>query len=115
MFISLLLVNSLRDGFKLIKQMAGVRPLTKEDKEVISLYGKPITLYGILQAFTQDKVCIIFLYFSYNIFYSNSEVRTILLHLQAFIIFMQPLFLPRCLSYKIQARKNKMYESLLRY
>ncbi|RID61703.1 hypothetical protein BRARA_E00833 [Brassica rapa] len=35
--------------------MAGVRPLTEEDKEVISLYGKPITLYGILQAFTQDK------------------------------------------------------------
>ncbi|KAH0852170.1 hypothetical protein HID58_090911 [Brassica napus] len=54
--------------------MAGVRPLTEEDKEVISLYGKPITLYGILQAFTQDK----------------------------------PRFLPRCLSYKIQARKNKM-------
>ncbi|CAN6825055.1 hypothetical protein Bca4012_029306 [Brassica carinata] len=54
--------------------MAGVKPLTEEDKEVISLYGKPITLYGILQAFTQDK----------------------------------PRFLPRCLSYKIQARKNKM-------
>ncbi|KAF2565622.1 hypothetical protein F2Q68_00024321 [Brassica cretica] len=70
----------LRDSFKLIKQMAGVRPLTEEDKEVISLYGKPITFYGILQAFTQDK----------------------------------PRFLPRCLSYKIQARKNKMYESLLR-
>ena len=67
--------------------MAGVKPLTEEDKEVISLYGKPITLYGILQAFTQDKVCIIFLYFSFNIFYSNSEIRTILLHLQAFIIF----------------------------
>ncbi|KAH0882830.1 hypothetical protein HID58_058926 [Brassica napus] len=54
--------------------MAGVRPLAEEDKEVISLYGKPITFYGILQAFTQDK----------------------------------PRFLPRCLSYKIQARKNKM-------
>ncbi|KAF2601471.1 hypothetical protein F2Q70_00025025 [Brassica cretica] len=59
--------------------MAGVRPLTEEEKELMSLYGKPITVYDILQAFSQDK----------------------------------PRFFPRCLSYKIQARKNKMYESLL--
>ncbi|XP_013632545.1 PREDICTED: polycomb group protein VERNALIZATION 2-like [Brassica oleracea var. oleracea] len=57
--------------------MAGVRPLTEEEKELMSLYGKPITVYDILQAFSQDK----------------------------------PRFFPRCLSYKIQARKNKM-ESL---
>ena len=65
MFIndSLLLLNSLRGSFKLIKQMAGVRPLTEEEKELMSLYGKPITVYDILQAFSQDKVCIIFLYF----------------------------------------------------
>ncbi|KAH0849271.1 hypothetical protein HID58_091409 [Brassica napus] len=54
--------------------MAGVRPLTEEEKELISLYGKPITVYDILQAFSQDK----------------------------------PRFLPRCLSYRIQAKKNKM-------
>ncbi|CDY31712.1 BnaA05g08350D [Brassica napus] len=35
--------------------MAGVRPLTEEEKELISLYGKPITVYDILQAFSQDK------------------------------------------------------------
>uniref|UniRef100_M4CM79 Polycomb protein VEFS-Box domain-containing protein n=1 Tax=Brassica campestris TaxID=3711 RepID=M4CM79_BRACM len=36
--------------------MAGVRPLTEEEKELISLYGKPITVYDILQAFSQDKL-----------------------------------------------------------
>ncbi|KAF2602730.1 hypothetical protein F2Q70_00025023 [Brassica cretica] len=35
--------------------MAGVRPLTEEEKELMSLYGKPITVYDILQAFSQDK------------------------------------------------------------
>ena len=88
MFIndSLSLLNSLRGSFKLIKQMAGVRPLTEEEKELMSLYGKPITVYDILQAFSQDKVCTIFLYFSYNILQAFSQDKVCTIYLQAFII-----------------------------
>ncbi|KAH0855140.1 hypothetical protein HID58_020462 [Brassica napus] len=62
--------------------MAGVRPLTEEEKELISLYGKPITVYDILKLLTGQGMHYLSLFF-YNILQAFSQDKGVKHHLMS--------------------------------
>ena len=105
--------GSLKWNKRMARTKIGVRPLREKEKEdkLMLLYIKPVTVLDILQVFSQDKACMFFFFFfSYNTFYWTVEVLFLITML---LFVMTPPLLRKCLSYKIHARKIKLWISYL--